>query len=139
VSLFDLIGGILGKQQGASSGVAQVLTQLLAGQGNAGQDDAAGQGNTQGMAGGLAGLVDQFRQAGLGHIAESWIGTGSNHPVSPDQLERVFGEQQVGELAEQSGMEKGQFLSQLSHALPAMVDRMTPNGRVPEDDGTISV
>jgi len=141
VSLLDLIGGILGQQQqGTSSGIGQALTQLLAGQVNAaGQGDAAGPGNSPGLAGGLTGLIDQFRQAGLGHIADSWIGTGSNHPVSPDQLERVFGERQVGALAEQSGMERGQFLSQLSQALPSMVDRMTPNGQVPEEDGTISV
>jgi uncharacterized protein YidB (DUF937 family) len=133
VSLLDLIGGVLGQQQrqGTSSGVAQVLTQLLAGQGS-------GQGNNPSLGGGLTGLIDRFRQAGLGHVADSWVSTGPNQPIAPHQLERVFGGEQVDAMAEQSGMDRGQFLSQLSQALPPVVDGMTPNGRVPED-GTISV
>jgi uncharacterized protein YidB (DUF937 family) len=129
VGLLDLIGGVLGQQQGpgASSGIAQVLTRMLAGQ---------SYGHAQ--AGGLSGLIDQFRQAGLGGVADSWVGTGSNQPVSPRQLERVFGDEQVDMMAEQSGMSRDDFLSQLSDTLPSVVDRMTPNGRVPEE-GTISV
>jgi uncharacterized protein YidB (DUF937 family) len=133
VSLLDLIGGVLGHQQGTSSGIGQMLTQLLAGQGG-----DSGQRDNQGQAGGLSGLIDRFKQAGLGHLADSWVGTGANQPVSPDQLERVLGRQQVDTMAEQSGMDRGGFLSQLSQALPSVVDRMTPNGRVQEDD-TISV
>jgi uncharacterized protein YidB (DUF937 family) len=136
VSLLDLIGGVLGQQQqqqGASSGIGQILTQVLGGQGG-----GAGQDYNQGQAGGLGGLIDRFKQAGLGHLADSWVGTGANQPVSPDQLEHVFGRQQIDTMAEQSGMDRGGFLSQLSQALPAVVDRMTPNGRV-QDDDTISV
>jgi len=131
VSLLDLIGGVLGQQQqrpAASSGpMAQILTQLI-----------AGQGNTQNQGGGLSGLIDQFRRAGLGQTADSWVSTGPNQPVSPRQLERVFGDEQVETMAEheQSGMDE--FLSQLSQALPPVVDGVTPNGRVPEE-GTISV
>jgi uncharacterized protein YidB (DUF937 family) len=134
MSLFDLIGGVLGQQQqGASSGIGQVLTQLLAGQGG-----ASSQGNDPGQGGGLTGLIDRFRQAGLGHLADSWIGTGPNQPVAPDQLEHVLGHQQVATMAQQSGMDRGQFLSQLSQALPSVVDGMTPNGRIQEGE-TISV
>jgi uncharacterized protein YidB (DUF937 family) len=134
MSLLDLIGGVLGQQQqGASSGIAQMLTQVLGGQGG-----GSGQGDNQGQSGGLGGLIDRFKQAGLGHLADSWIGTGPNQPVSPDQLEHVFGRQQVETMAQQSGMGKGSFLSQLSQALPSVVDRMTPNGRIEEGD-TISV
>jgi len=71
-------------------------------------------------------------------VADSWVGTGQNQPVSPDQLERVFGRQQVDTMAEQSGMDRGGFLSQLSQHLPSVVDRMTPNGRI-QDEDTISV
>jgi uncharacterized protein YidB (DUF937 family) len=133
VSLLDLIGGVLGQQQrqGTSSGIAQALTQLLTHQGS-------GEGDNPSQGGGLTGLVDRFRQAGLGHVADSWIGTGQNQAIAPHQLERVFGGEQVEEMAQQSGMDRGQFLSELSQALPPVVDRMTPNGRIPED-GTISV
>jgi uncharacterized protein YidB (DUF937 family) len=138
MGLLDLIGGVLGQQQqpGAqNSGMAQVLTQLLAGQG---QGQGQGQGYGQSQGGGLAGLVDRFRNAGLGHVADSWVNHGPNQPVSPGQLRQVFGDEQVEQMADQSGMPEGNFLSQLSQHLPRAVDRMTPNGQIPEE-GTISV
>jgi uncharacterized protein YidB (DUF937 family) len=134
MGLLDLIGGVLGQQQQPgtqNSGMAQVLTQLLAGQGQ-------GQGYGQSQGGGLAGLVDRFRNAGLGPVADSWVSRGPNQPVSPGQLRQVFGDEQVEQMADQSGMPEGNFLSQLSQHLPRAVDRMTPNGQIPEE-GTISV
>jgi len=133
MGLLDLIGGVLGQQQPGTqnSGMAQVLTQLLAGQGQ-------GQGYGQSQGGGLTGLVDRFRNAGLGHVADSWVSRGPNQPVSPGQLRQVFGDEQVEQMADQSGMPEGNFLSQLSQHLPRAVDRMTPNGQIPEE-GTISV
>jgi uncharacterized protein YidB (DUF937 family) len=131
MGLLDLIGGVLGQQQqgagGTSPGMAQVLTQLI-----------AGQGNSQSQGSGLMGLIDQFRQAGLGHVADSWVSNGPNQPVSPQQLRQVFGNDQVEDMAQQSGMSQESFLSQLSQHLPRVVDGMTPNGQVPEE-GTISV
>ncbi len=88
--------------------------------------------------GGLGGLLSQFQNAGLGNIAQSWIGNGANHPVSPDQLQNVFGQQQVQTMANQAGMQPGDFLSQLSQHLPNAVNGMTPNGQLP-DEGTVSV
>jgi uncharacterized protein YidB (DUF937 family) len=93
---------------------------------------------TGGAGGGLGGLLSSFEQAGLGHIAQSWIGNGPNQPVSPQQLQTVFGEDQVQTMSRQSGMAPHDFLSQLSQHLPRVVDSMTPNGRLP-DEGTISV
>jgi uncharacterized protein YidB (DUF937 family) len=92
-------------------------------------------------AGGLGGLLQQFQQAGLGHVAQSWVGTGPNHEVTPDQLKNVFGEDRVNEMASQAGMDQGGFLSQLSQHLPRVVDAATPNGRLPDrdDEGTVSV
>jgi uncharacterized protein YidB (DUF937 family) len=102
--------------------------QLLGGQGSS----SANQG------GGIGGLIQQFRDAGLGHVADSWVGTGPNQPVSPQQLQRVFGEDQVQSMARQSGLPAQGFLSQLSQHLPRVVDGMTPDGRLP-DEGTVSV
>jgi uncharacterized protein YidB (DUF937 family) len=90
------------------------------------------------MGDGLGGLVSQFEQAGLGHIAQSWVGNGPNQPVSPPQLQRVFGQNQVESMASQAGMQPTDFLSQLSQHLPNAVNGMTPNGRLP-DEGTMSV
>jgi uncharacterized protein YidB (DUF937 family) len=91
-----------------------------------------------GMAGGLGGLMSSFEQAGLGHIAQSWVGNGANQPVSPQQLQSVFGESRVQDMASQAGMQQGDFLSQLSQHLPNAVNGETPNGRLP-DEGTLSV
>ena len=120
--LDQVLGGLLGGGNTASP-MAGVLGSLLGG----------GQ-----QGGGLGGLLGQFEQAGLGHIAQSWVGNGANQPVSPDQLQSVFGQQKVQTMASQAGMQPQDFLSQLSQHLPAAVDGMTPNGHVP-DEGTVSV
>ncbi len=86
----------------------------------------------------LGGLLSQFQQAGLGHVAQSWVGNGPNQPVSPQQLQTVFGEDQVQGMASQAGMQPGDFLSQLSQHLPTAVNGMTPSGQLP-DEGTMSV
>ena len=87
--------------------------------------------------GGLGGLVSQFENAGLGHLAQSWIGNGPNQPVSPQQLQNVFGDQ-VPQMASQAGMNQGDFLSQLSQHLPNVVSQMTPNGQAP-NNGSVDV
>lgn len=125
----NLMGGAAG---GASSPMGGILSGLLGGGGQAGA-----MGNT-GMAGGLGGLVSQFEQAGLGHLAQSWVGNGPNQPVSPQQLQTVFGHDQVQNMATQAGMQPGDFLSQLSQHLPNAVYGMTPNGQLP-DEGSMSV
>ncbi len=126
--LGNLMGGGAG---GASSPMGGVLSSLLGG----GQ---AGGAASQGMAGGLGGLVSQFQQAGLGHIAQSWVGNGPNQPVSPGQLQSVLGQDQVQGMASQAGMQPHDFLSQLSQHLPNAVHGMTPDGQLP-DEGSMSV
>src|SRR5580704_18116773 len=93
---------------------------------------------TGGAGGGLGGLLSSFEQAGLGHIAQSWIGNGPNQPVSPQQLRSVFGENDLQSMASRSGMAPNDFLSAFSKHLPNAVDRMTPDGRL-SDEGTVSV
>jgi uncharacterized protein YidB (DUF937 family) len=123
--LDQLLGGLTGV---SGSPLQGVLMNMLGGSGN--QTGATG--------GGLGGLLSSFQQAGLGHIAQSWIGNGPNHPVSPQQLQTVFGDDQVQTMASQAGMPPHDFLSQLSQHLPRVVDHMTPNGQMP-DEGTMSV
>ncbi len=137
--LDSVIGGLLGSGSGNTSSIGGILSSLLGG----GQSGAPAQQQAPGMSGGTIGgglgsLVSRFEQAGLGHIAQSWVGNGPNQPVSPQQLQNVFGEQQVQGMANQAGMAPGDFLSQLSQHLPAAVHGMTPNGQLP-DEGTVSV
>ncbi len=79
---------------------------------------------------GLGPLVDRFRQAGLGNVIDSWIGHGGNHAIGPDQLARALGDDTVASLERETGMERGTLLSELSQALPEVVHRLTPNGRL---------
>jgi uncharacterized protein YidB (DUF937 family) len=123
--LDQLLGGLTGV---SGSPLQSVLMNMLGGGGN--QTGATG--------GGLGGLLSSFQQAGLGHIAQSWVGNGANQPVSPQQLQTVFGDDQVQSMASQAGMPPHDFLSQLSQHLPRVVDHLTPNGRLPEE-GTLSV
>ena len=129
--LDSVLGGLMGGA-GASSPMSGVLSSLLGGGGQAGGLGSPGTG------GGLGGLMSQFERAGLGQVAQSWVSNGPNQPVSPQQLQGVFGETHVQNMASQAGMQPHDFLSQLSQHLPNAINGMTPNGRLP-DEGTMSV
>jgi uncharacterized protein YidB (DUF937 family) len=81
--------------------------------------------------GGLTGLVQQFQQAGLGQQMSSWISTGQNLPINPEQLMQVFGQQNFQQMAGQIGMDPQQFGGQLSQMLPQLIDQLTPQGQLP--------
>ena len=83
---------------------------------------------------GLAPLVDRLRQGGLGREVESWVATGRNEPVTPDQLEQALGEPEVDRLSREGGVDRGGLLGGLSALLPALVDGLTPRGRLPESE-----
>lgn len=135
--LDSVIGGLMGGAAGGSSPMGSALSGLLGGGSQAGGMANTGMANT-GMGGGLGGLMSQFEQGGLGHIAQSWVGNGPNHPVTPEQLHGVLGADQVQTMATQAGMQPHDFLSQLSQHLPNAVHGMTLDGRMP-DEGTMSV
>jgi uncharacterized protein YidB (DUF937 family) len=114
-------------------GLSSILGGQQGGIASSGPGGGLGGGGLGGM-GGLGGLISQFQNAGLGHLAQSWVSSGPNQPVSPDQLQNVFGRDRVNDVADQAGMRPGVFLSQLSQHLPAAVNGMTPNGRLPDED-----
>jgi uncharacterized protein YidB (DUF937 family) len=138
-----ILDGILGSVLGGSSnaGPLQSILGSVLGGGQAQQTQQGGLGGALGgllgggggASGGLGGLLGQFQQAGLGHVAQSWVGTGPNQQVTPDQLHQVFGDEQVNQWSQQSGLPKQDLLSQLSQYLPHAVDRMTPQGQVPTE------
>ncbi|QRM28025.1 YidB family protein [Microvirga sp. VF16] len=83
------------------------------------------------LSGGLGELVDSFRQNGQGDIADSWVGTGPNKEVAPQQLEQAIGSDVLATLAQQTGLSRDEILARLSRELPQAVDRYTPDGRIP--------
>jgi uncharacterized protein YidB (DUF937 family) len=84
--------------------------------------------------GGMNGLVESFAAAGLGHVVQSWIGTGANQSVGPQDLHRALGDDRVQAMSAQTGMSAAQLLPLLAQYLPVIIDRMTPNGQVPHPD-----
>jgi uncharacterized protein YidB (DUF937 family) len=95
---------------------------------------------TSGSGGGLNGLVDKFKQSGLGDVAASWVGKGENKPVTPQQLEEALGADKVAELAKEAGIPADKGAEVLSQVLPNVVNEMTPDGEVPDEHkmGTLS-
>ncbi len=110
------LAGSLGGLSGQQSGLASSLLSLLG----------------SGQQGGLAGLVQQFEQNGLGHLTSSWVGSGANLPVSPEQVQQALGGGVVQQLAAQHGLDPQQVSGQLAQILPALVDHLTPNGQLPQ-------
>jgi uncharacterized protein YidB (DUF937 family) len=86
------------------------------------------------LSGALRELVDRFQQSGHGDIAHSWVGTGPNRAVTPEQMRDALGEDTVSSLAEQAGINELDLLNGLSHDLPEAVDQLTPEGRVPTEE-----
>ena len=83
--------------------------------------------------GGFQGLLRRFQQAGLGDVVSSWVGTGQNQPIDPRQLQEAMPDD-VTTISRQSGLGAQQCGSVLAQLLPQLIDRLTPNGRVPEQD-----
>ena len=123
MGLLDVLGKIVGGGTSSSSGGSQdaivnVISGLLSSK----------------ETGGLAGLVENFTKAGLGDVISSWVSTGKNLPVSADQIVKGLGNDQVKQLASQVGLSSGDLSSTLAKMLPDIVDKLTPNGKVPTDD-----
>ncbi len=83
--------------------------------------------------GGLGGVLGKFREAGMGAQADSWVGTGQNMNISPDQLQQVFGSGALGDIAAKLGMSQEQAGSAMSQVLPELVNQLTPQGQVTPD------
>ena len=87
-----------------------------------------------GLLGGLGGLLEKLKQGGHGDVAKSWVGSGQNQPISPGQLSSALGPSLIKTLAEKTGLSEQEVTAQLSKILPAFVDKLTPQGRVPTHD-----
>lgn len=84
--------------------------------------------------GGLQNLISQFDAKGLGDIIGSWVGTGQNKSISPDQLQNVLDSGVLNGIASKLGLNTNDLSSQLSNLLPGVVDKLTPEGKVPDGD-----
>lgn len=122
MGLFDSLAGavmssVLGQEKGNLVKVAMELVQ---------------------QQGGLQGVLAKFQEAGLANEVASWISTGQNLPISAEQIAQVLGNTQVGEIAQRVGLNPEALKAQLAEQLPNLVDRLSPDGRLPADGELMS-
>ncbi|MGN6529498.1 MAG: YidB family protein [Burkholderiaceae bacterium] len=120
--LDSIVGQVSGALAGAAPGAGQVhpgllevVTSMLSSPPGSG-------------APGLQGLVQQFEQQGLGHLVQSWIGTGANLAITPEQVQAVLGEPRIQAVASKLGLSAADVANQLAGLLPHAVDAATPDG-----------
>lgn len=84
--------------------------------------------------GGLNGLVQQFASKGLGNIVNSWVGTGPNQTITSQQIQQGLGSDTIAQIASKVGLPADQLSSQLANLLPGLIDKLTPDGQIPQGD-----
>ncbi len=115
--LDDLLGGLTGSGGGGSSGMGAllpVLGGLLA-------------------SGGLSKIMGGLKANGLSSQADSWVGTGANEPVSGAEVEQAIGKEQIQQVAQQLGISESQAADVVAKALPEVVDKVSPEGKLPSE------
>ncbi len=113
------LGNVLG---GSSNPLASGLLQMI-----------------QNQPGGLQGLVQSFHDKGMGGLVSSWVGSGSNSPITADQIHQVLGSDQVKALAAKAGISPDVAGSAIAQLLPGLVDKLTPNGSVPDHSNVLEM
>ena len=126
--LNDVLKSVLASNTPAAQGQAQVQAQA--------QPDIL---ITAAMAmldkaGGIQGIIEKFQSSGLGDTVASWVGTGQNQPVTPDQISQALGQDNILVVVKQANIPAEQSGSILSALLPVLIDQLTPNGQVPQQN-----
>ncbi|MDG2942451.1 YidB family protein [Exercitatus varius] len=113
--------------------IGSVLSNVLGGSANGGAQSGSVITDVLGSLlknqGGMEGIFNQLQKGGLDDLLNSWIGTGQNKPMNAEQVNEVFGDETLSDVAQQAGVEKAQAQDILSQALPQIIDMLTPNGR----------
>lgn len=152
------LGSMLGGSQHAGGGLGGILGSMLGGshpspptqQGSLGDVlnglGGAGGSNTGLLAallpiafqliqsqGGLAGLANQFQNAGMGEHVKSWVGTEANQAISGEHVTQALGSETLAQLAQQLGFPQEHISNGLAEVLPEIVNQMTPHGNMPDN------
>ena len=132
--LDELLGGLMQGQAGMPGQQAGNAPPGLPGLGAAGGGAAVLALVMQLLqqSGGLQGLLRQMQQSGYGDQVQSWVGTGQNQSLPPDALSQIFGSGTLQQLAQQFGVPAEQLTGSVAQALPEVINRMTPDGSVPQ-------
>lgn len=112
VGILNRLTGLLGG--GRKVGVAQVVQALLD------------------QFGGIEGLMAKLESSGLSGQLSSWVGTEENAEVGAKRIEEALGSDAISGVAQKLGIDQKEAAAKISVALPKLIDRLTPAGKVPE-------
>ena len=120
MGFFDNVAGaVLGKLGGEQGNMAQVAIDLF------------------NQNGGVEGILQKFKDNGLAQQAASWVGTGANQPITPEQVASVLGQGAIADMAAKVGLTPEVISNQIAEHLPAIIDKLTPNGEVEGESGNL--
>jgi uncharacterized protein YidB (DUF937 family) len=80
---------------------------------------------------GMNGLLDNLSTSGADEQVKSWVGTGDNKPITPDDVTKAFGADHIAQAAKDAGVTPDVAASELCKALPEVVDTASPTGQAP--------
>lgn len=120
MGFFDNVAGaVLGKLGGEQGNMAQVAIDLF------------------NQNGGVEGILQKFKDNGLAQQAASWVGTGANQPITPEQVASVLGQGTIADMAAKVGLTPEVISNKIAEHLPAIIDKLTPNGEVEGESGNL--
>jgi uncharacterized protein YidB (DUF937 family) len=114
MSLLDQVTSLAGSALGGDASNAGLLGNLMQ--------------LVTGSEGGLSSLIGAFQHQGLGDVVQSWLGSGSNLPISAEQIQQVFGTEKLQQLTEGTGLNTSEVAGQLSNLLPDLVSKFSSSG-----------
>ena len=127
MGLMDMLTGAMGGagagggEAGAAGGQANIVGAIV--------------GMLQNQPGGVGGVLEKFQQSGLGGVAQSWMGSGDNQQVSPDQVHQALGPDAVNDVAGRLGVPPDEAAGHISQFLPQIMDHISPGGQAPAGGG----
>jgi uncharacterized protein YidB (DUF937 family) len=112
--------------------IAQAALSLLSSSGGS-------TGGTTSSSSGLGSVLGALQSKGLGDVVSSWIGTGQNKSISPEQVQSALGQERVAQFAKQAGVSGSEASAALAGMLPGLVDKLSPDGKLPDANGIQSM
>ena len=79
--------------------------------------------------GGLSGAFNKIQNMGFGHQANSWMSADqSNQPLDPNDINQLFDNDELAQVAAQTGVDQSEVRQGMAELLPQLFDSLTPNG-----------
>ncbi|WP_075174534.1 YidB family protein [Acinetobacter indicus] len=80
--------------------------------------------------GGLQGALDKLKGQGLSSQVDDWVSTGpgENASVNPQEVQNLFDDEEVEQVAQQTHAPKQDIYGAISQVLPQIIDSLTPQG-----------